>query len=83
LQYLSIGNNLLTGSIPDNLGQLTNLSQLYLAENQLSGSIPNSLGNLQRLNDCNLSGNDFSCPIPTNLPAACTSTATCTLQNIN
>jgi hypothetical protein len=43
---LNLYYNLLSGSIPESLGNLSNLQFLYLHRNQLSGSIPESLGNL-------------------------------------
>ena len=40
---LYLSSNDLSGSIPAELGQLTNLEQLKLGSNQLSGCIPASL----------------------------------------
>ena len=39
----------LTGEIPESIGTLTNLKQIYLYENQLTGTIPYSIGNLIQL----------------------------------
>ena len=39
----------MTGEIPAELGNLTNLNWLYLNNNQLTGSIPVELGNLTNL----------------------------------
>ena len=41
---LRLGGDGLTGSIPSELGQLTNLQWLILVNNELSGSIPSELG---------------------------------------
>ncbi|HPS79371.1 MAG TPA: leucine-rich repeat domain-containing protein, partial [Thermoanaerobaculaceae bacterium] len=49
LRSLSLFSNQLTGSIPVELGNLTNLYYLYLDRNQLTGSIPVELENLTSL----------------------------------
>ena len=47
------GNNL-SGVIPPEVGNLTNLATLYLNENQLTGNIPSEIGNLTNLTYLNL-----------------------------
>ena len=62
---LDLSWNGLTGPIPPELGQLTNLQRLDLSGNGLTGPIPSELGqltNLRRLYDNGLSG-----PIPSEL----------------
>ena len=54
----------LTGSIPDSLGNLANLTRLDLAFNQLTGSIPDSLGNLTNLTHLDLASNQLTGSIP-------------------
>ena len=54
----------LTGSIPPELGQLTNLQHLYLQSNQLTGSIPRELGQLTNLQSLELYDNQLTGSIP-------------------
>lgn len=58
-------DNNLVGSIPAEIGDLTELKVLFLFNNHLSGSIPQSIGNLIQLDDLNLSGNQLNGTIPT------------------
>lgn len=58
------GNNL-TGSIPQELGFLSNLTSLSLAANNLSGGIPIELNNLTNLAYLRLDGNNLTGSIPT------------------
>ncbi|CAA0828839.1 RNI-like superfamily protein [Striga hermonthica] len=60
-------NNGLTGEIPVNLGELTNLQSLVLTENGLTGELPESMGNLVNLRRLNLARNSFSGKIPETL----------------
>ena len=46
---LSLSSNALSGEIPAELGDLTNLQELYLDSNTLSGAIPAELGGLTSL----------------------------------
>ena len=57
----------LTGEIPTELGNLSNLTGLYLGENQLTGEIPTELGNLSNLRELYLSDNQLTGEIPTEL----------------
>ncbi len=59
--------NGLTGSIPTELGNLSNLNRLWLYSNQLTGSIPTELGNLSNLEDLWLYSNQLTGSIPTEL----------------
>ena len=43
---LNLSYNELTGSIPPEIGYLTNLTYLYLNNNQLTGNIPESIRDL-------------------------------------
>ena len=62
---LSLPDNQLTGAIPSELGDLTNLTRLELYGNQLSGGIPAELGNLANLEELYLSDNQLTESIPT------------------
>ena len=57
----------LTGTIPSELGSLTNLQWLRLSSNQLSGEIPVELGNLANLRLLNLHANPLTGEIPVEL----------------
>ena len=57
----------LTGTIPSELGSLSNLGGLYLGGNSLSGTIPPELGSLSRLAVLSLWGNELSGTIPAQL----------------
>ena len=64
---LNLDDNLLTGSIPDQIGDLVNLNQLFLRNNQLTGEIPTTIGNLSNLEYLWLSHNQLSGEIPSEL----------------
>ena len=49
LRRLDLDGNDLTGGIPPELGDLSNLVYLYLFGNDLSGEIPGELGRLSNL----------------------------------
>ena len=54
----------LEGTIPAELGGLTELSQLSLTNNKLTGEIPPELGNLSNLTELNLGNNQLNGAIP-------------------
>ncbi|MCP4901114.1 MAG: hypothetical protein GY906_29440, partial [bacterium] len=62
--YLRLYSNQLSGSIPPELGNLSNLSFVWLEYNQLSGSIPKELGRLSNLVFLRLERNNLSGSIP-------------------
>jgi hypothetical protein len=45
LCHLDLGNNMLTGKIPDSIGQLKRLQELHLCRNQMSGELPSAVSN--------------------------------------
>ena len=61
---LALGGNNLTGTIPPEIGNLTELLRLYLWSNQLTGNIPPEIGNLIKLTYVDLAPNNFSGGIP-------------------
>ena len=61
-----VGNNL-DGSIPPELGNLSNLEILFLRENQLTGSIPPELDRLPNLEFLSLRANQLTGSIPPEL----------------
>ncbi len=65
--YIEINYNNLSGSIPPELGNLSNLVILQLESNQLSGTIPTELGDLTSLWSLILIRNQLSGTIPTEL----------------
>jgi Leucine-rich repeat (LRR) protein len=64
---INLGSTLLSGSIPQELGQLASLQTLQLEENQLSGSIRKELGQLASLRWLRLNNNQLSGSIPQEL----------------
>ena len=64
---LDLGGQGLTGSIPSEIGKLTNLRHLYLYNNQLTGSIPSEIGKLTNLRHLYLDNNQLTGPIPSEI----------------
>ena len=57
----------MSGEIPAELGNLTNLQELHLGTNRLSGEIPKELGSLANLTRLSLRDNQLSGEIPAEL----------------
>nr|AMM43076.1 LRR-RLK [Vernicia montana] len=64
LQFLDLSFCAIRNAIPASLGNLTNLTGLYLTGNSLTGAIPSSLGQLVLLSVLDLSHNSFTGSIP-------------------
>ena len=64
---LSLYENRLSGTIPEELGNLSRLKELSLSSNQLSGEIPSELGNLSNLEELHLYQNELGGTIPVEL----------------
>ncbi|RVX23333.1 putative LRR receptor-like serine/threonine-protein kinase [Vitis vinifera] len=60
------GNGII-GEIPEELGNLSNLTNLNLGNNRLTGEIPSSLGNLKKLRFLILNQNNLTGTIPESL----------------
>ncbi|CAA0838908.1 disease resistance family protein / LRR family protein [Striga hermonthica] len=67
MQFLKLGENHLSGELPDCFMKLKSLITLNLGNNELSGRIPDSIGFLSRLEFSNLYGNNFSGHVPSSL----------------
>ena len=64
---LRLGVNNLSGQIPPELGNLSNLERLELYGNQLTGAIPFELGNLSNLERLSIQVNQLTSSIPSQL----------------
>ncbi|THG05590.1 hypothetical protein TEA_011699 [Camellia sinensis var. sinensis] len=64
---ISLSLNSLSGTIPTEIGQLTNLRFLYVFGNQIGGSIPQEIGLLNSLNELALSNNNLTGSIPSSI----------------
>lgn len=69
LLYCHVDDNRLTGTLPDSLGQLGNLTRFTGAANRLAGSIPASLSQLQQLQWLLLNDNELTGQMPPELLA--------------
>ena len=64
---LNIARRGLLGTIPTELGNLTNLRELLLSVNNLTGAIPSALGNLSNLETLIMGNNNLTGEIPSDL----------------
>lgn len=62
--FLDVSHNLLSGSIPKEIGQMYYLYILNLGHNDISGTIPEEIGDLRNLNILDLSSNRLEGLIP-------------------
>ncbi|VAI52025.1 unnamed protein product [Triticum turgidum subsp. durum] len=67
LNFFRIASNMISGSIPEGIGNLVNLSYLLMSINSFEGNIPSSLGRLQKLSYLYLDLNNLSGQIPPTL----------------
>lgn len=64
VQDIILPENGLKGSIPEEIGNLSELQILYLSSNNLEGEIPKTIGNLTKVTHLKLSDNRLSGSIP-------------------
>ncbi len=61
---INLQNNLLSGSIPPELGGMAGLERLLLSDNRLTGSLPSELANLNEIRVIDLDNNQIFGSIP-------------------
>ncbi|KAH7651414.1 Non-specific serine/threonine protein kinase protein [Dioscorea alata] len=67
LTKLALLGNRISGSIPEEIGDISTLQELILEDNLIEGAIPRSLGKLVNLEGLLISGNYFSGELPDSL----------------
>ncbi|XP_024195939.1 putative receptor-like protein kinase At3g47110 [Rosa chinensis] len=67
LKILTLGENLIHGSLPTGIGNLVNLTLLGMEGYHISNSFPDAIGKLHKLEGLDLNLNRFSGPIPSSL----------------
>ncbi|GLJ24519.1 hypothetical protein SUGI_0468490 [Cryptomeria japonica] len=67
LRFLDLSRNVVSGSIPSWVGNMSKLASLDLSYNHLNGSIPSCLGNMNKLASLDLSDNRLNGSIPAGL----------------
>uniref|UniRef100_A0A0A9BUS3 Uncharacterized protein n=1 Tax=Arundo donax TaxID=35708 RepID=A0A0A9BUS3_ARUDO len=60
LTTLDLGGNKFSGKIPDSIGQLKRLEELYLDSNSMYGELPSALGNCTNLTTIDLKSNSLN-----------------------
>ncbi|KAM3296447.1 hypothetical protein ACQJBY_038663 [Aegilops geniculata] len=67
LRQLYLMDNMISGSIPADIGNLVGLEILVIANTSIYGVIPESIGNIENLTELGLYNNSLSGPIPQSL----------------
>uniref|UniRef100_A0A0E0C1U3 Receptor kinase-like protein Xa21 n=1 Tax=Oryza meridionalis TaxID=40149 RepID=A0A0E0C1U3_9ORYZ len=67
VQFIYLGKNSITGSIPQDIGNLVGLTLLYLDDTYISGEIPESIGKLTNMVDIILYNTSLSGLIPSSI----------------
>ena len=60
LSVLILTNNLFSGVLTEEIGELSELEELDLSDNNFSGELPAEMGNLKKLKKLNVGNNKFS-----------------------
>ena len=60
-------DNLIYGTVPTELGLLSNLQRLELTQNSFTEELPSEIGNLENLTFMGLGRNSFWGPLPSEL----------------
>ena len=64
---LDLNKNNLTGQLPPEIGNFSQLAELWMFRNSLMGPIPPAIGNLRQLQVFIVENNDFTGPIPSEI----------------
>ncbi|XP_077237923.1 uncharacterized protein LOC143879429 [Tasmannia lanceolata] len=67
LMDLNLGQNVLSGPLPPDIGRFSKMQYLSLGINNLSGFVPPELGNLTKLISLSFGSNKFTGPLPKEL----------------
>jgi hypothetical protein len=67
ITLINLNINQLSGTLPPEIGNLSNLRHLNIRDNQLSGTLPPEIGNLSSLQTLNIRFNNFTGTIPAEL----------------
>ena len=67
VERFSIGGNRFSGTIPEEIGDLSELISLSIIQTNITGNIPNSIGNLTNLRILSLSNNELTGNIPSGI----------------
>ena len=70
LEYVSFGNNKLSGSLPASIGNLTDLRIIDIADNAFEGGLPDVFGGMGGLESVRLENNRFTGHVPPTLKQA-------------
>lgn len=64
VDYISLSSNNLTGTIPEQIGLLTNMQNLDMSYNVIGGTIPDGLANAKRMQRLTLNSNRLTGTVP-------------------